>query len=355
MADIPHRNPKPRIVIDLEIPLEDARNVLWRGRGIHAPMGKLLDEKKLDRGDLAWAADRFDNDPRFKEAVRTLLAHSLGAPDTHLKPERYGPEVIEASHYLHENETEHLVSSAFYAGFAYGLAVLALAIVLPFVIVAVLAVLAGNRPQFPMIGALALPFFLWLGWVLYRRIRFHVETYRDFRTGREGEDEAVEILRRSLDSRWTIFRHLQLPPAKGDVDLVLVGPGGCWAAEVKAPRGTVRVEGKKWEVQTKKGWRELHINPSRQVTRSATQLNDFLQRQGISRFVERAVLLAEPQPIGNLKASEIPVWLIPTLEDQVCHLETRKPPAREENERIVQVLKNHALQQRAVEEAQSKR
>ena len=140
-----------------------------------------------------------------------------------------------------------------------------------------------------------------------------------FRTGRIGEEKVVERLRAALDNRWTIFRNLHLPGHADDIDIVLVGPGGVWAIEVKSSRSTVKIEGKKWELQVKGRWITARNNPSDQITTKARLLNDFLKRQGITRWVERAIALASPQPISNFDLSEIPVWLLPTIEERVTN------------------------------------
>ncbi len=47
----------------------------------------------------------------------------------------------------------------------------------------------------------------------------------------------VEELRYHLDGQWTLYRNPEWPHRRrGHVDLVLVGPGGLWALEVKARR-----------------------------------------------------------------------------------------------------------------------
>ena len=54
------------------------------------------------------------------------------------------------------------------------------------------------------------------------------------------------------------------------------------------------------------------------------------ERNGRSRFVERAVALAEPRPFDQFTASEIPVWLPFDIERCAGALVTRFPPADDE-------------------------
>ena len=78
----------------------------------------------------------------------------------------------------------------------------------------------------------------------------------------------------------------------------------------------------------------MDSKPFRQVTQNAKRLNDFFNRQGIVRWVERAVILAEAQPISNFMGTDIPVWPMPILGDKVRTLSTRTAPTPDELERI---------------------
>jgi len=87
---------------------------------------------------------------------------------------------------------------------------------------------------------------------------------------------------------------------------LLVGPGGVWAVQVKATGAPLRAQSDRWEVQRGRRWVAAQPDPARQVTSQATALNDFFKRQGFSRFVDRAIALADPQPFDQFTASEIP-------------------------------------------------
>jgi hypothetical protein len=145
-------------------------------------------------------------------------------------------------------------------------------------------------------------------------------------------------LRRSLDDRWTIFRNLQLPGHRDDIDLVLVGPDGVWAIEVKSYKNPLRLQGAQWEIQKKK-WQPLRENPTAQVTRNAARLKGYLEQYGIRRFMHGAIVLQGPHPISNFKASENPVWLFNNLEERVATLRTNIPPSEKEIQQIVAGLK----------------
>ncbi|MBI5876096.1 MAG: NERD domain-containing protein [Chloroflexi bacterium] len=343
-----------RVSIDLTMSEAEARATLWQGRGPREPMGRMLDSKQLDSNDLAWAIGHAYN-PQVRAAARTLLALWIGKPATEKETERFGPEVIIGSHYLEEQETDNLTQFAFYAGFGYGVvAIGGCAFGLPLIALFIISVISGQPNAVLALELVAvLVVFGGVALELYRRMRRNALAFRSFRAGRKGEEAALEILRAALDNRWTIFRSLHVPGHQSDCDLILVGPSGVWLLEVKAYRGTLRVDGRRWERQTKRGWRTLEENPSDQVARNATRLNDFLQRQGIKRWIDTAIVLAEPQPISNLEGSEIPIWLLPQLENKVAKLTTRNLPNDADLAKIVKILTDVAAKQLAKEEAEA--
>lgn len=348
MAQVDPKTDSKQVVVELTMSLEEARRFTWLGtRAPREPMGQLLDSKQLDLSDLAWATE-VGYDPQFREAARTLLAYRIGRPT----PRRYGPRVIEGSHFLEDSEREKLIEFSFLSGFAFGVFLWIIVALLQTVFTSVIPQLNnGNIATAIVILLFSMSIIILLGWFLYKQMKLSLNLYRDFQQGRKGEEEIVDRLRTALDNRWTIFRNLILPNQKDDIDIVLVGPDGVWAIEVKSTKSTLRVTGKNWTVQTKKGWFPTTSNPSNSVTKKAFQLNDYLKRQGIERFVERAIALATPQPITNFEASEIPIWLFANIEDKVANLKTRKPLTEEESNRIVKLLEDLAVKQIAIEDA----
>ncbi len=348
------RKDSKQIVVELTMPLEEARQVIWQGRGVHDPMGQLIDAKQIDKGDLAWAVD-CGFEPKFREAARTLLAYWLGQPATLEKTLQYGPQVIEGSHDLEDIERKNLIQASAFFGLTFGF----IGIYLTMFVTNWIFDLFKHWGQGEYLGVvLALLFdvgcFAGAVWLLLRYIKQKYDTSKSFRTGREGEEKVVERLRSALDNRWTIFRNLHLPGHNDDIDVVLVGPAGVWAMEVKSSRSTVKIEGKKWELKVKGRWVSAQNNPSDQITVNAKLLNDFLKRQGITRWIECAIVLASSQPISNFDLSEIPVWLLPTIEEKVTNLSTRVPPTEKDIEQIVAIFKDLATKRIAIEEVKYK-
>jgi hypothetical protein len=261
------------------MPAEEAAQVIWQGRPTEPrePMGQMLERGQLTIGDLQWAATRRFN-PRVKAAARTLLAQMgrpvisppggrAGQAEVVVRPG--GPAVRRGSRFLEDQE---FASTAYaFAGLGGGFASLLWAA----------AVWFGGALTWPQLAAFLFLVLctagvgLWSFWRYSRRLFSYAR-------GRRGEDEVVEGLREVLDRRWVIFRNLHLPERKDDIDVVLVGPGGIWAVEVKAFRPTVRI-GKdgRWEWQARTGWLAMREQPGNQAQGNAKRLRAFLQRAGI--------------------------------------------------------------------------
>ena len=343
-----------QVVVELTMTLEEARQVIWQGDGPREPIGKLLDEEAITYRDLAWSVAHAYR-PQVREASRTLLANLIGQTSLGEEKIPHGATVVAGSHYLEDTEHDSLFDYASSVGLGIGIGISILVgtiLTIPYIIL--LQIPSGNIALAAILVLIVVGAVGWGFWGFYRDARKRLESYRNFRSGREGEETVTERIRCAIDSRWTIFRNLHLPGHKDDLDIVLVGPNGVWAVEVKSAKSTLRVEGKNWEIQTKRGWVATGNNPSAEVTRRALQLNTYLQKQGINRYVERAIALSVPQPVKNFENSDIPIWLPATIENQVSDLTTRFLPSEDELKGIVGLLNGLAEKQIAIEEAKHK-
>jgi Nuclease-related domain len=161
-----------------------------------------------------------------------------------------------------------------------------------------------------------------------------------FQVGKAGEDRIAARISDLLDAQWYMFRNVVLPDRKGDIDIVLVGPGGIWALEVKAYTGNYRVENGKWYKETSNGRQARHLyGPGKQVRDNATRLCTFLKDNGITRgsFVEPAVVLAEDHPI-DVVSSGTDIWLLDTLDTKLANLKVSKKLSSGQVESIAAIL-----------------
>jgi len=361
------QQPAPLISYAPPMSLEEARRVIWPFDA-RQPMGLMLDQRILTRSKLQWAAEKAKW-PDVCRAAQTLIeelerqetapmvpavasaappvaipAPSAIPPLTPTAAPHVAARVVIASKYLEKQESLHGWMLVYYGSVGLG--------ALLTTITSVVWQLRGQTGALASVALFAnIARWIWLAWLARRRNR----TWRNYRAGHAGEDRTAEQLRTTLDHHWTIYRNLQLPDRKDDLDLVLVGPGGVWAVQVKATSAPLRVQAGRWQVRRGGLWVAAKPNPGAQITRQATALNDFFKRNGLARFVERAVALAAPQPFDQFIASEIPVWLPFDIERRAQSLATRFSPPAAELARINDLLGQRAVEQRAVEGARKQR
>ena len=327
------------------LPLESAESTLWTvrrpgpSRGKTGTMAELYAAGDMDIGDYAWIILNWSN-PQTKRAAYTLLAHQLKQPVMVQTVLRHGPTVIGGSTYLEEQQYESMYNGLFAALWGVVCAVMLTGAI---TWTAVSRMLEGHYWAVTLVAALICVAILVGPFALYARHDFkkQMAASRNFRQGREGEQWVAERVSAQLDSRWTAFRNLKLPNRKGDLDLVLVGPAGVYVLEVKAYGRTVRVNNGVWEEQHGRHWRSMSDNPQAQATGGAVDLRDWLNRHNIViPYVDKAVVLTQPQGSTEFVTAKAPVWLHFDLDNQLSTLNNGPAElADETREQIVGVLK----------------
>lgn len=128
--------------------------------------------------------------------------------------------------------------------------------------------------------------------------------------GQEGENGLADFLEQRLNDEWSLLKGYKNP--KGEIDEVLVGPGGICAIEVKNLKGTVSCDGDEWSrdkrdsrgnlVRAKepiadKGGR----GPSRQVNEASDLLEAFLKKTIPCRIRRYVVFTSADADFGELQ------------------------------------------------------
>lgn len=119
------------------------------------------------------------------------------------------------------------------------------------------------------------------------------------RSGLEGERMLPKYLT-SLDDRFYLVNHIQLPGMDGDIDHILVGPPGIFVIETKNHGWYVSCTGDSWEykrVERDGSVSNRHIrSPSRQVKANARHLREHLEKTlRYSQWVEAIVAFTHPK------------------------------------------------------------
>ena len=181
---------------------------------------------------------------------------------------------------------------------------------------------------------------IWLPRLLLDRILGRIEREIEaYRKGQEGEERAVEAVRQALDGNWTLFRNVRLPGrSKADIDLVLVGPPGVWAIEVKTLAGEYRNIGEHWERRAGNRWELLKQSPSRQAQDNAVRLANFLRADGIRQWVNPAVVWADHEGVVTVENPMVPVWPLERLPEELGNIWQERRMEEAIRERVVEKL-----------------
>lgn len=141
------------------------------------------------------------------------------------------------------------------------------------------------------------------------------------RAGQAAEQRVADELGRALGADWTLFRGYR--NRRGEIDGLLLGPGGLFAYEVKYHNATVHISGDDWQsekfdrygnqvsergpMQDKRG-----RSPSRQLSEPAAALADWLAKRGHPVPVTPIVLLThERARIGSIRNPTVDVETSP--------------------------------------------
>jgi hypothetical protein len=163
------------------------------------------------------------------------------------------------------------------------------------------------------------------------------------RAGKRAEDEVAAELGELLNDDWLLFRGYR--NRKGEVDHLLVGPGGVVAVEVKNHNVRVKIDGDVWDgvkignhgeplgpvVMEDAGGR----TPSVQVNEVADALARFLRDFGQPVDVERVVMLVHPK--ARVVRHSHPAVVVGTSVDAVlgCCRGRLSRARRDEIERLI--------------------
>jgi hypothetical protein len=310
-------------------------------------MGKLVESRQLSLKDLGYAIENAW-DERVRQAATTFCLIRLNQVIQEPTPSAGFVRVVSGGRSYSERQQLRL---ALLQGLVLGV-VLAVSVVLA--IWAGPALFRPNANAMPLgeiistpAGIVALGIFLILailfGWLatslpdwLTKRLDKQIEEHR---RGQEGEEQVVQSIVQALDGNWHVFRNINLPGRnKGDVDLVLVGPPGVWALEVKNFRGEYRNIGELWEYKSGKNWRIVSKNPGRQASKNMYRLKDFLKADNVNVFVNTAVIWANSESQLTIENPSVAVWRYNRLPDELGNIWQGEKLSEIERHKILEKL-----------------
>src|SRR5271165_1254085 len=120
------------------------------------------------------------------------------------------------------------------------------------------------------------------------------------KAGIAGEQLVAVELGRALGDDWTLLHGYR--NRRGEIDQLLLGPGGLFAIEVKNLNATVHVDGDRWRADKYDNYGNLveqrtiadrtGRSPSAQLNEPADDLERFLRERGQPVAIQRVVILA---------------------------------------------------------------
>lgn len=269
--------------------LEEASATPWKGsQHSGEPMGKLVDQGLLSMRDLCWAIES-SYVPRVREAARVLMFQLL---QTRFEaPAKNGSaKVIQAGMSYSKEKVNNIYSfGAVLAGFGGG-SLWALSCLLW---VRTPTILLWAIGLITLIGSLASLFI-------------RLKTIRAHNQGADEEDRVAARLAASLDVSWTILRNVRKKGIAGDIDIVLVGPGGVFAIEVKRWKTELRIEGAKAFFSCDGKRKGGYGDPVAQARNNARSLYGYLLSQGLKVPVDPVLVVAVDRL--DLASPAITVW-----------------------------------------------
>src|SRR4051794_24563465 len=170
--------------------------------------------------------------------------------------------------------------------------------------------------------------------------------------GVAGEEQMTSALL-SLTNEWRLFRGYA--NRCGEVDHLLVGPGGVWAVEVKVRAVTINVAGDHWTFDKCDRYGNVvghgalvdgrNRSWGRQVTEVADELERFILSRGVLTPVRRAVVVLHDRArlgtIDDLRVDLLCVGPEPLLER--LRAATPELDAEQRTKTVSMVRRDHAF------------
>jgi hypothetical protein len=146
------------------------------------------------------------------------------------------------------------------------------------------------------------------------------------KAGIAGEQLVATELGRALGDDWTLLRGYR--NRRGEIDHLLLGPGGLYAIEVKNLNATVHIDGDSWRADKYDNYGNLveqrpvadrkGRSPSAQLNEPADALERFLRQRGQPVTVQRVVVLAHRR--SRVGTRQNPTVLVGTSTNYVLSL-----------------------------------
>jgi hypothetical protein len=147
---------------------------------------------------------------------------------------------------------------------------------------------------------------------------FYLRKYQIYRAGWEGEKQVVNLLSSKLSDEFLILNSLYLRGGGGDIDHVLLSPGGIFVLETKNWSGNITCNGDNWQ---RTGKESFNASPSEQVKRNVATIQSIIDSDPALRhfgiWVQGIVVFTNFHANLQINHPTALIVKLPQLPDQI--------------------------------------
>lgn len=146
---------------------------------------------------------------------------------------------------------------------------------------------------------------------------YYIHQYHIYNGGWQGEKQVARALSSSLSDDYILINDLYLQGGGGDIDHVVLAPGGVFVLETKNWSGHINCNGDEWH---RAGKRKFNSSPSHQVKRNAAKLKAILDNSSMRHlgiWVEGIVVITNRHAILHLNNPSVPVLKLSEVADYI--------------------------------------
>lgn len=170
---------------------------------------------------------------------------------------------------------------------------------------------------------------------------YYLRQYHLYNGGWQGEKQVANLLSSSLNDDYYLINDLYLHGGGGDIDHVVLAPGGVFVLETKNWSGHINCNGDEWH---RAGKRNFKGSPSRQVKRNAAKIKAILDNSSLRSlgvWVEGVVVITNKHAILHLNNPSVAVLKLPQISE---YISTRGGARRYSREQLEAIGKEIAKQ-----------
>jgi hypothetical protein len=146
---------------------------------------------------------------------------------------------------------------------------------------------------------------------------YYLRQYHLYNGGWQGEKQVANLLCSSLSDDYYLINDLYLRGGGGDIDHIVLAPGGVFVLETKNWSGHINCDGDEWR---RAGKGSSNSSPSRQVKRNIAKIEAILDNSPLKQLgvrIEGVVVMTNKHAILHLKNPSVIVLKLPQIAEYI--------------------------------------